>query len=230
MEITWDELARVEAQIHGARGYADAYRRLLYHSARRVLEANGFIDPEEAGQFPIDRASVEAQAQHFRDESASDPKGRRSTASNYADNWVRFAGWVRRYLRREAQGRAEDYLAELRRGSRTSKRSTGLAGAMRLSGSARRGESFSSQRMDSAGDLEEYSLADAPQMMQMRSLDSPLMSMHLDPQRAQIRSQINETHRVAVKTSFGLFEMELPYDLTPEDAVRITSAILRLVE
>ncbi|MSW06129.1 MAG: hypothetical protein F2894_07980 [Actinobacteria bacterium] len=48
--------------------------------------------------------------------------------------------------------------------------------------------------------------------------------------RSQIRSQINETHRVAVKTSFGLFEMELPYDLSPGDAVRITAAILRLVE
>ena len=58
MEITWDELARVEAQIHGARGYADAYRRLLYHSARRVLEANGFVDLEESGEFPIDRAAA----------------------------------------------------------------------------------------------------------------------------------------------------------------------------
>lgn len=225
MEITWDELTRVEAQIHGARGYADAYRRLLYHSARRVLESNGFVDLEESGEFPIDRASVEAQAEKFRYESASDPKGRRSTASNYADNWVRFAGWVRRYLRREAQGRAGDYLAELRRGSRTSKRATeasGLSGAMRLSGAARRGESFSSQRIDPNFELEDRSLADAPQMM--------MMTPPREQMRAQIRSQINETHRVAVKTSFGLFEMELPYDLSPEDAVRITSAILRLVE
>jgi len=222
MEITWDELARVEAQIHGARGYGDAYRRLLYHSARRVLEANGFVDLEESGEFPIDRASVEAQAEKFRYESASDPKGRRSTASNYADNWVRFAGWVRRYLRREAQGRAEDYLAELRRGSRTSKRSTGLSGSMRLSGAARRGESFSSQRMELASDFDEPSFSDAPQMM--------MMTPPREQMRSQIRSQINETHRVAVKTSFGLFEMELPYDLSPEDAVRITAAILRLVE
>ena len=222
MQITWDELARVEAQIHGARGYADAYRRLLYHSARRVLEANGFVDLEESGEFPIDRASVEAQAQRFRDESASDPKGRTSTASNYADNWVRFSGWVRRYLRREAQGRAEDYLAELRRGSRTSKRSTGLLGARRLSGVTRRGESFSSQRMELTSDLADYSLSEPPQMM--------MMDPSRDQMRSQIRSQINETHRVAVKTSFGLFEMELPYDLSPEDAVRITSAILRLVE
>ncbi|MSZ30554.1 MAG: hypothetical protein F2634_09385, partial [Actinobacteria bacterium] len=218
MEITWDELTRVEAQIHGARGYADAYRRLLYHSARRVLEANGFVDLEESGEFPIDRASVEAQAEKFRYESASDPKGRRSTASNYADNWVRFAGWVRRYLRREAQGRAEDYLAELRRGSRTSKRSTGLSGSMRLSGAARRGESFSSQRMEPNFELEDRSLADAPQMM--------MMTPPREQMRSQIRSQINETHRGAVKTSFGLFEMELPYDLSPEDAVRITAAIL----
>jgi len=222
MDITWDELTRVEAQIHGARGYADAYRRLLYHSARRVLEANGFVDLEESGEFPIDRASVEAQAEKFRYESASDPKGRRSTASNYADNWVRFAGWVRRYLRREAQGRAEDYLAELRRGSRTSKRSSGLVGARRLSGVARRGESFSSQRMELAADFELPSLSEPPQMM--------MMTPPREQMRSQIRSQINETHRVAVKTSFGLFEMELPYDLSPEDAVRITAAILRLVE
>lgn len=222
MEITWDELARVEAQIHGARGYADAYRRLLYHSARRVLEANGFTDPEESGEFPIDRASVESQAQRFREENASDPKAKKSTASNYADNWVRFAGWVRRYLRRESQGRAEEYLAELRRGSRTSRRSTGLLGARRLSGVARRGESISSQRMELASDFEQPSFSMPPQMM--------MIDPSRDQMRSEIRSQINETHRVAVRTSFGLFEMELPYDLSPEDAVRITSAILRLVE
>ena len=51
---TW----KVTRRLREARGYSEAYGKLLHHSARKVLAASGFELPDEPRPIPIDPAVV----------------------------------------------------------------------------------------------------------------------------------------------------------------------------
>jgi len=217
--ISWADLERAEGRIHLARGYSSTYRRLLFHSARRVLEANGLASAEfDPGmRIPIDTESVDLQVARFglrAEGSASKP----STTRNYAENWQRFARWVREYLDAEAQGREDLYLAPLeqRRRAAESRRSE--------RSSADADENFSVRPLFAAMSMaappeERRPFADlAPDAMALAEMSEAPAARHSRPQR------------LVVRTSFGPLEMELPAELSAEDAVRIAAAVLRLAQ
>lgn len=218
IEITWGDLERAEGRIHLARGYSPTYRRLLFHSARRVLEANGLSGAEfDPGlRIPIDQESVDLQIARFSSRaqgSASKP----STARNYADNWQRFARWVREYLDAEAQGREELYLAPLEKRRRAAE--------------ARRREARPAMAIEDSFAMRPMALASAPWDADepLHESDRPGASVawSLDPAVATSRAL---RQRLVVRTSFGPLEMELPAELSAEDAVRIAAAVLRLAQ
>lgn len=212
-EITWADLERAEGRIHLARGYSPTYRRLLFHSARRVLEANGLAAAEfDPGlRIPIDAESVDRQVRRFS-ARAEGSTSKPSTTRNYAENWHRFARWVREYLEAEAQGREELYLAPLekrRRASVDRRRSPALE--------ASAPEEFSMRLMERPA-----AMAAAPPEV---FLDRVARSV--EPEAATRRAR---PQRLVVRTSFGPLEMELPAELSAEDAVRIAAAVLRLAQ
>lgn len=223
METTARDLARVERRLREARDYSDGYAKLLLHSARKVLAESGFDLTEEDRRIPIDAPAVEAQIAHFTDRPASERRPRSSTATNYAENWRRFARWTREYLQAEAAGEEDLYLHKL--GVRAPKRA-------RRSSPATVDESD----WDLADEVADLALEmPAPARMESFALTThrrspagpaPLYSYPA----ARETAEPGETRVITVRTSFGPYRMELPQSLRAEDAARIARAVLRLVD
>jgi hypothetical protein len=221
MDTTAHDLARIERRLREARGYSEGYGKLLHHSARKVLAANGFHLPDEARPIPIDADAVERQITRFTEQPASDRRPRSSTAANYAENWRRFARWTRDFLRAEAAGEEDLYLHKL--GSRAPKR-------------PRRADRTHAAAPEWAlGDLSpaiSHERAFAPDAMAMMVAPPP------EPEREPLyaypaaRSALAPDDRrvVTVRTSFGPYRIELPANLSAEDAARIARAVLRAID
>lgn len=225
METTARDLARVERRLREARDYSDGYAKLLLHSARKVLAESGFDLTEEDRRIPIDAPAVEAQIAHFTDRPASERRPRSSTATNYAENWRRFARWTREYLQAEAAGEEDLYLHKL--GVRAPKRARRSSPAMVDESEWDLADEewdldIESARVESAV----QAMRGGPRRSQSLSLAAPLYSYPA----ARETAEPGETRVITVRTSFGPYRMELPQSLRAEDAARIARAVLRLVD
>jgi hypothetical protein len=222
METTARELARVERRLREARGYSEAYGKLLHHSARKVLAASEYVLPEDPRPFPIDADAVEEQIRRFTDRPSAGRRTRSSTATNYAENWRRFARWTRDYLRAEAAGEEDLYLHKL--GSRAPAKGRRSDAERRSRASAPYSDAMASTP-DRLGEpfvlSEPHRMAAASLLPPEGGYAYPASRNALDPDDRQV---------VTVRTSFGPYRLELPHSLRPEDAARIARAVLRLVD
>ena len=229
MDATAHDLARIERRLREARGYSEGYGKLLHHSARKVLAADGFHLPDEARPIPIDADAVEHQITRFTEQPASDRRPRSSTAANYAENWRRFARWTRDFLRAEAAGEEDLYLHKL--GSRAPKRPRRLERPRAVASAW----SLSSARLLS---LQESLAPDEDADLYSASMDSFAMEDEPEPEpepfyaypAARSAPAPDDRRVVTVRTSFGPFRIELPEDLSAEDAARIARAVLRAID